>query len=108
MGLRISSNRGRRRMMSALNVVPYIDVMLVLVVILMVAAPFVNPCVVNLPSVQMGRNEPDEQVLIVVHPDSRISIKTKNGLRPVDIATLVNNVRSAQAGLATPVVIAAD
>lgn len=33
--------------MAEINVVPYIDVMLVLVVILMVAAPFVNPSVVN-------------------------------------------------------------
>jgi len=41
----------RRRMMADINVVPYVDVMLVLVVILMVAAPFVNPSIVNLPSV---------------------------------------------------------
>ena len=50
MALRTQSNRGKRRLMSDMNVVPYIDVMLVLVVILMVAAPFVNPSVVNLPS----------------------------------------------------------
>ncbi len=41
----------RRRMLADINVVPYIDVMLVLVVILMVSAPFVNPSLVNLPSV---------------------------------------------------------
>ena len=108
MGLRNTSSRGRRRMMSNMNVVPYIDVMLVLVVILMVAAPFVNPSVVNLPSVHKAGKEPPENIQIVVHPDSRMSIKTKAGLHPVDIASLVNNVRTAQAGLATPVVIAAD
>ena len=108
MGLRNTSSRGRRRMMSDMNVVPYIDVMLVLVVILMVAAPFVNPAVVNLPSVHKAGKEPPENIQIVVHPDSRMSIKTKAGLHPVDIASLVNNVRTAQAGLATPVVIAAD
>ena len=37
MALRTQSNRGKRRLMSDMNVVPYIDVMLVLVVILMVA-----------------------------------------------------------------------
>ena len=42
MALRTQSNRGKRRLMSDMNVVPYIDVMLVLVVILMVAAPFVQ------------------------------------------------------------------
>ena len=41
----------RRRLMADINVVPYVDVMLVLVVILMVAAPFVNPGVVDLPTV---------------------------------------------------------
>ena len=41
----------RRKVMSEINVVPYIDVMLVLVVILMVSAPFVEPSVVNLPTV---------------------------------------------------------
>ena len=50
-----SSNR-RRGLMAEINVVPYIDVMLVLVVILMVAAPFVNPSVVNLPSVNKASN----------------------------------------------------
>lgn len=53
-----SSNR-RRGLMAEINVVPYIDVMLVLVVILMVAAPFVNPSVVNLPSVNKASNAPE-------------------------------------------------
>ena len=43
----LSSKSRRRGLMAEINVVPYIDVMLVLVVILMVAAPFVNPSVVN-------------------------------------------------------------
>ena len=47
----LRGNTKRRGMMAEMNVVPYIDVMLVLVVILLVAAPFVNPSVVNLPSV---------------------------------------------------------
>ena len=51
MALKSLQTRKKRRMMSDMNVVPYIDVMLVLVVILMVAAPFVNPSVINLPSV---------------------------------------------------------
>ena len=87
---------------------PYIDVMLVLVVILMVAAPFVNPSVVDLPSVRKAGKAPAENIQVVVHADSRLSIKTKSGLHPVDMPQLVNNVKAAQAGLKTPVVIAAD
>ena len=100
---------GRRRsLMAEINVVPYIDVMLVLVVILMVAAPFVNPSVVDLPSVRKAGKAPAENIQVVVHADSRLSIKTKSGLHPVDMPQLVNNVKAAQAGLKTPVVIAAD
>mgnify|MGYP003197053506 CR=1 FL=1 len=77
MALRTQSNRGKRRLMSDMNVVPYIDVMLVLVVILMVAAPFVNPSVVNLPSVKKAGKAPTENIQVVVHADSRLSIKTK-------------------------------
>lgn len=108
MALRNLSRRGKRRMMSDMNVVPYIDVMLVLVVILMVAAPFVNPSVVNLPSVHKAGKAPPENIQVVVHADSKISIKTAQGLHPVDLPALVNNVRTAQNGLSTPVVIAAD
>lgn len=108
MAIRSSGRRSRRRLMSDMNVVPYIDVMLVLVVILMVAAPFVNPSVVNLPSVQKASKAPVENVEVVVHADSKLSIKTKNGLHSVDLTTLVANVRASQKGMQTPVVIAAD
>jgi biopolymer transport protein TolR len=43
--------RRRRRAMSEINVVPYIDVMLVLLIIFMVAAPLINPGQINLPQV---------------------------------------------------------
>jgi biopolymer transport protein TolR len=45
--------RRRRRAMSEINVVPYIDVMLVLLIIFMVAAPLINPGQIDLP--QVGR-----------------------------------------------------
>ena len=45
------ARNGKRRLLAEMNVVPYIDVMLVLVVILMVAAPYVNPSIVDLPKV---------------------------------------------------------
>ena len=41
------ARNGKRRLLAEMNVVPYIDVMLVLVVILMVAAPYVNPSIVD-------------------------------------------------------------
>jgi biopolymer transport protein TolR len=99
----------RRRMMADINVVPYVDVMLVLVVILMVAAPFVNPSVVNLPSVAKAGQQKETPVRVVVRPDGRLSIVEAGRERPVERAQLVAAVRARQGGNdATPVVIEAD
>ena len=103
-----SDARPKRRMMSDMNVVPYIDVMLVLVVILMVAAPFVNPSVVNLPSVSKASAAPADPVEVVVYVDGHLAVKAKNGLHTVDMPALIANVRAAQGEAATPVVISAD
>ena len=92
-----SSNR-RRGLMAEINVVPYIDVMLVLVVILMVAAPFVNPSVVNLPSVNKASNAPEKVVEVIVYPDGRMSLRSGKDMKPTDMPGLVAAVREAQAG----------
>lgn len=105
----LRSNSRRRGLMAEINVVPYIDVMLVLVVILMVAAPFVNPSVVNLPSVNKASNAPEKVVEVVVYPDGRMSIRSGKDMKPVDMPGLVAAVKTAQADdPKTPVVIAAD
>ena len=108
MSLRSLGKHTRRRMMSEMNVVPYIDVMLVLVVILMVAAPFVNPSVVNHPSVQKASKAPDKPVEVIVHTDGKISVRAGKSLVPVTIGTLVERVKSQGSLQTTPVVIAAD
>lgn len=107
-GLR-SSRRSSRRLMAEINVVPYIDVMLVLVVILMVAAPFVNPSLVNLPSVKKAEKAPKVVVEVIVHPTGALSVRKGKELLAVDMPGLIAAVKNAQAGQAeVPVVIAAD
>ena len=107
-GLR-SSRRSSRRLMAEINVVPYIDVMLVLVVILMVAAPFVNPSLVNLPSVKKAEKAPEVVVEVIVHPTGALSVRKGKELLAVDMPGLISAVKNAQAGQAeVPVVIAAD
>jgi biopolymer transport protein TolR len=61
-----SSMRGgrKRKFNSEINVVPYIDVMLVLLVIFMVVAPLTTPGVVNLPSAEKTAQPPTEYVEI--------------------------------------------
>lgn len=63
----ISHQRKRRRVMGEINVVPYIDVMLVLLVIFMVTAPLLKEAVkVNLPQANANAvNNPDRETLVV-------------------------------------------
>jgi len=103
----------RRRMLADINVVPYIDVMLVLVVILMVAAPFVNPSLVNLPSVGKSSRAPDRPLEIVVRVDGRVSLREGGRDLAADLPGAVATIRQRQQAqpdpaLKAPVVIAAD
>ncbi|MBR4940275.1 MAG: biopolymer transporter ExbD [Burkholderiaceae bacterium] len=108
-GLRSSRRSSRRRLMADINVVPYIDVMLVLVVILMVAAPFVNPSLVNLPSVKKAEKAPDTIIEVIVHPTGAMSVRKGKDLLAVDMPGLIAAVKNAQNGAKeVPVVIAAD
>ncbi|HWI15626.1 MAG TPA: biopolymer transporter ExbD, partial [Burkholderiales bacterium] len=52
------NRRGGRQLMNQINVVPYIDVMLVLLVIFMVTAPLINPGQIELPQVGKTSNPP--------------------------------------------------
>lgn len=105
----LRSNNRRRGLMAEINVVPYIDVMLVLVVILMVAAPFVNPSLINLPSVNKASKAPEQVIEVIVYPDACLSLRSGKTLTPVDMPGLVDGVKALQADHPEiPVVIAAD
>ena len=77
-----SSLRGgrKRKFKSEINVVPYIDVMLVLLIIFMVVPPANSPSVINLPNAQKSALPPDNYLQIVIQPDSTLSIGI-NGAR---------------------------
>ena len=105
----------RRRMLADINVVPYIDVMLVLVVILMVAAPFVNPSLVNLPSV--GKSSQPIQapvpLEVVIKRDTSMLLREREpgakAEREVTMPELIEIVKARQAAKPDqPVVISAD
>jgi biopolymer transport protein TolR len=99
----------RRRLMADINVVPYVDVMLVLVVILMVAAPFVNPGLVELPTVAKAGQQKEIPVRVIVRSNGRISLY--DGVRETNVqkSGLAGAVRQGQKGnQAAPVVIEAD
>ena len=67
----------KRRLMNQINVVPYIDVMLVLLVIFMVTAPMTNPGVVDLPRVGQSLKQQVAPIVISIRKDASIEIKGK-------------------------------
>ena len=69
----------QRRLKNEINVVPYIDVMLVLLVIFMVATPMMSTGSVNLPSAGASQVKPDKFLRVQVEADGRLTIFDING-----------------------------
>ena len=104
--------RRPRRAMSEINVVPYIDVMLVLLIIFMVAAPLINPGQIDLPSVGQKLNAAVAPLEVRVRANGDLGLvdrsRSPDELRVSD-RQLVQMLRDAQAAKPeTPVVISAD
>ena len=71
--------RGRgRRMMNEINVVPYIDVMLVLLVIFMVTAPLMPPGVIDLPHAGKSNTRPDAYIEVQVRAGGELRMRSVN------------------------------
>jgi len=64
--------------MAEINMVPFIDVMLVLLIIFMVTAPLITPSMIDLPSVGKAAKQPDKIVQVIIGLDESIKIKTDN------------------------------
>ena len=71
-----------RKFKADINVVPYIDVMLVLLVIFMAAAPMVNPSVINLPTAGKSALPPPSYIQIALKPDEAATIGVTGGSAP--------------------------
>ena len=104
------SSRGRgRRTINEINMVPFIDVMLVLLIIFMVTAPMITPSVVDLPSVGKAAKQPDQVIQIVVQKNDSLEMVNDNKTQKINLDSLANSVRVAQTGQTnTAVVISAD
>ena len=108
--------RGRgRRTINEINMVPFIDVMLVLLIIFMVTAPMITPSMVDLPSVGKAAKQPDKVVQVVIQKDEGIELVSDGNTRKQSLANLAAAVKAAIGNAADPgqavnaaVVISAD
>jgi biopolymer transport protein TolR len=114
----------RRRSMNEINMVPFIDVMLVLLIIFMVTAPLITTGVVDLPSVGRSQQRPPAVIEVIVGTDERLRIRLAGSAggaqaepEAVTLPQLAARVRSQQASAGggtaagaaeVPVVISAD
>ena len=100
------SRTRKRRMMNQINVVPYIDVTLVLLVIFMVTAPMTNPGVVELPGAGQSLNQPKlPPVVVTVKKDGSTELDGK-GMQRDELLLAVRNALAKSPERS--VVIAAD
>ncbi len=108
----VASRGSRRRTIAEMNMVPFIDVMLVLLIIFMVSAPLITTGVVDLPTVGKSRQQPPHVIEVIVGKDETLRLRLDNkesSTAPVTLSTLAKRVAEMQDGdEASPVVISAD
>ncbi len=102
--------RARRRSMNEINMVPFIDVMLVLLIIFMVTAPLITTGVVDLPSVGRSQQRPAKVIEVIVGSDEKLRLRVdQQEPAAVTLVQLASRVGQLQGGDSNvPVVISAD
>ncbi len=104
------SSRGRgRRTIAEINMVPFIDVMLVLLIIFMVTAPMITPSMVDLASVGKAAKQPDKVVQVVIQKDERLELVSDGKTDSATLSSVASSVKRLVGEEAnTAVVISAD
>ena len=110
----VSRGRGRRTI-NEINMVPFIDVMLVLLIIFMVTAPLITPSMIDLPSIGKASKQPDQIIQIILGKnDGVVEVKVKDQTTSLPLKELASAVKRAQgakdsiAAAGSAVVISAD
>ena len=100
---------GSRRTINEINMVPFIDVMLVLLIIFMVTAPMLTPSMVDLPSVGQANKQPAHITQVVIAKDGTLTLKTAETSRAIALKDVASAVVQLQNGKTdNAVVISAD
>ena len=104
------AHRGRgRRAVNEINMVPFIDVMLVLLIIFMVTAPMITPSLIDLPSIGKANKQPDKVLQVVIQKDETLELVADGKTSKLMIGGVAEAVKNAQGTEgSTAVVISAD
>ena len=106
------ARRAKRKLMNEINVVPYIDVMLVLLIIFMITAPMINHGQIELPQIGKSLATPTAPLEVIIKADGGLTLRDRaksNTEQKVDRKQLIDAIKQKQAQNADqPVVIAAD
>ena len=107
-----TNSRPGNRLMNEINVVPYIDVMLVLLVIFMVTAPLMNPGQIDLPQIGKSLAPPVAPLEVIIRKDATLALRDlSRGDKESRVSRdeLVAILKARQGSQAEqPVVISAD
>lgn len=91
------AHRGKgRRTINEINMVPFIDVMLVLLIIFMVTAPLITPSMIDLPSVGKAARQPDQVIEIIVGKQDKLEWKWQQSTQPLRLNDVVSVITKAQ------------
>lgn len=108
----MTERRTKRRQMNEINVVPYIDVMLVLLIIFMITAPLISPGQIELPQIGKSLTPPVAPLEVVIKADGSLTLRDRDKAgaeQTISQSQLVEAIKQKQAQNAEqPVVIAAD
>ncbi len=106
----VAGRGSRRRTIAEMNMVPFIDVMLVLLIIFMVSAPLITPGVVDLPSIGKSKQQPPHVIEVVIAKDETLKLRFDNKDKgTATMKTLNDRVVTLQDGdERSPVIISAD
>ena len=106
------ARRAKHRLMNDINVVPYIDVMLVLLIIFMITAPMINHGQIELPQIGKSLAAPVAPLEVIIKADGSLTLRDRAKSateQKVDRNQLIEAIKQKQAQNAEqPVVIAAD
>ena len=88
----LHNKRRPRRTMNEINMVPFIDVMLVLLINYMVTAPLITPSVIDLPTVGQAPRQPDRVIQVLVAKDATLQLRSGKQSEEVTLKDLAQRV----------------